>query len=187
MHIKHLSSVGCLASLSACLIAVGWLSTCAQESAPATPVVPAPLASPATPAAANAASPTAKGAPSVVAGIPVNYDEAKVGTYTLPNPLKLNDGRPVRDAKTWREKRRPEIVKLFETQQFGVAPGRPADESFEVFDKGTPALNGKAIRKQVRIYRAQLCSLLRDGRNAALHLARTREYSEATTDPRRRI
>ena len=103
-------------------------------------------APPATPQAA------AKAGPDMVAGIPVNYDEAKVGTYTLPNPLKLNDGRPVRDAKTWREKRRPEIVKLFETQQFGVAPGRPADESFEVFDKGTPALNGKAIRKQVRIY-----------------------------------
>ena len=37
----------------------------------------------------------------MVAGIPVNYDEAKVGTYTLPDPLKLNDGKPVRDAKTW--------------------------------------------------------------------------------------
>ena len=38
---------------------------------------------------------------SEVAGIPVNYDEAKVGTYTLPDPLVLADGKPVRDAKTW--------------------------------------------------------------------------------------
>jgi len=90
--------------------------------------------------------------PDVVAGIPVNYDEAKVGTYTLPDPLKLNNGKPVRDAKTWYAKRRPEIVEMFETQQYGRAPGRPKDESFEVFDKGTPALNGKAIRKQVTIY-----------------------------------
>jgi hypothetical protein len=89
--------------------------------------------------------------PDVVAGIPVNYDEAKVGTYTLPDPLVLNDGKPVRNARTWYAKRRPEIVAMFETQQYGRAPGRP-EESFEVFDKGTPALNGKAIRKQVTIY-----------------------------------
>jgi hypothetical protein len=88
----------------------------------------------------------------VVAGIPVNYDEAKVGTYTLPDPLTLENGKPVRDAKTWWTKRRPEIVKLFETQQYGIAPGRPADESFEVTDKGTPALDGKAVRKQVTIH-----------------------------------
>ena len=101
---------------------------------------------------AQAPPPTPKPAPDVVAGIPVNYDEAKVGTYTLPDPLKLNDGKPVRDAKTWYSKRRPEIVEMFETQQYGKAPGRPAAESFEIVDKGTPALNGKAIRKQVTIY-----------------------------------
>ncbi len=31
--------------------------------------------------------PTPKASPDVVAGIPVNYDEAKVGTYSLPDPL----------------------------------------------------------------------------------------------------
>ena len=90
--------------------------------------------------------------PEVVAGIPVNYDESKVGSYTLPDALTLQNGQPVRDAKTWWTKRRPELVTLFETQQYGRAPGRPAGENFEVFDKGTPALDGKAIRKQVRIY-----------------------------------
>jgi hypothetical protein len=89
--------------------------------------------------------------PDVVAGIPVNYDEAKVGTYTLPDPLVLNNGKPVRNAKTWYSRRRPEIVEMFETQQYGRAPGKP-EQSFDVFDKGTPALNGKAIRKQVTIY-----------------------------------
>jgi hypothetical protein len=101
---------------------------------------------------AQTAPPTPKPSPDVVAGIPVNYDEAKVGTYSLPDPLQLNSGKPVRNAKTWYSKRRPEIVEMFETQQYGRAPGRPADESFEMVDPGTPALNGKAIRKQVTIY-----------------------------------
>jgi hypothetical protein len=89
---------------------------------------------------------------SEVAGIPVNYDEAKVGTYTLPPLLTLANGEPVRDAKAWTGKRRPEIVRLFEAHQYGRAPGRPKDMSFDVFDKGTPAMGGKAVRKQVTIY-----------------------------------
>jgi hypothetical protein len=88
----------------------------------------------------------------VVAGIPVNYDEARVGTYTLPDLLVLANGKPVRDAKTWNEKRRAEIVRLFEENQYGRSPGRPTAMSFDVFDKGTPALDGKATRRQVTIY-----------------------------------
>src|SRR5260370_14197027 len=88
----------------------------------------------------------------VVAGIPVNYDEARVGSYTLPDPLLLANGKPVRDAKTWNEKRRAEIVRLFEENQYGRSPGRPAAMSFDVFDKGTPALDGKGTRRQVTIY-----------------------------------
>jgi hypothetical protein len=101
--------------------------------------------------AQTTAPPTPKSLPSAVAGIPVNYDESKVGEYTLPDPLKLNNGKPVRNAKTWYTKRRPEIEEIFETQQYGRDPGRPADESFEVTDKGTPALDGNAIRRQVTI------------------------------------
>jgi hypothetical protein len=89
---------------------------------------------------------------SEVAGIPVNYDEARAGTYSLPDPLKLSDGKPVRDAQTWHKKRRPEIVRLFEENQFGRSPGRPAGMSFDIFDKGTPALDGKAIRRQVTVH-----------------------------------
>ena len=96
--------------------------------------------------------------PREVAGIPVNYDESKVGTYTLPDPLVMNDGKPVKDAKTWTMRRRPEIVRIFETQQFGVVPlraqRRPRGESFEVVEKGTEALGGKAIRRQVNIHLA---------------------------------
>jgi hypothetical protein len=110
------------------------------------------LISPALILQAQTPPPTPKPSPDAVAGIPVNYDEARVGSYTLPDPLTLNNGKSVRDARTWYSKRRPEIIAMFETQQYGRAPGRPPDESFEVVDKGTPALNGKAIRKQITIY-----------------------------------
>ncbi|HEY4381365.1 MAG TPA: acetylxylan esterase [Acidobacteriaceae bacterium] len=115
------------------------------------------------PAATAPATPAARPASNMIAGIPVNYDESKVGTYTLTDPLKFDDGKPVRSAKDW-AKRRAEIVKIFATQQYGIAPGRPADESFEVTDKGTPALDGKAIRKQVTIH------LSKDPSWPAIHL-----------------
>src|SRR6478672_9744814 len=89
--------------------------------------------------------------PKPVAGIPVNYDESKVGAYTLPDPLAMANGKRVRDARTWFEKRRPEIVKLFEDNEYGRAPGRPADMSFDVFEKDTLAFDGKALRRQVTV------------------------------------
>lgn len=88
----------------------------------------------------------------VKAGIPVNYTESRAGTYTLPDPLKLANGEPVLDAKTWFEKRRPEILKLFEDNQYGRMPKPPANGSFDVFEKGTPAFDGKAVRRQVTLY-----------------------------------
>jgi hypothetical protein len=90
-------------------------------------------------------------APTTIAGIPVNYDERKVGTYTLPDPLKASDGTRIADAAGWTAKRRPEIVRLFEAQQYGIAPGRPAALAFDVRERDASAFDGKAKRRQVRI------------------------------------
>lgn len=87
-----------------------------------------------------------------VASIPVNYTEAKVGDYTLPDPLLLANGQKVTDVRMWYEQRRPEIVKLFEENQFGRSPDHPTDMSFDVFDPGTSAFDGKALRRQVTIF-----------------------------------
>jgi hypothetical protein len=84
--------------------------------------------------------------------IPANYDEALAGGYTLPDPLVLANGKKVRDAATWNKQRRPEILQLFETNMHGRSPGRPAGMTFDVFDKGTPALDGKALRRQITVY-----------------------------------
>jgi hypothetical protein len=100
-------------------------------------------------AAAPAPDPAAAKQPAQPRG---NNDEGQVGSYVLPDPLLGADGKRVKDANTWYKKRRPEILKLAEDNQFGRTPGRPKDMTFEVFDKGTPAFNGKAIRKQITIY-----------------------------------
>src|SRR5258707_4938966 len=102
-------------------------------------------------AASSAVAQTAP-PPAIVAGIPVNYDESQVGTYTLPDPLVLANGKKVTDAKTWNEKRRPEIVKLFEENQYGKTRKLLPESHFRVFEGPTPAFDGKAIRKQVAIF-----------------------------------
>ena len=90
--------------------------------------------------------------PKTSAGFPINYEDDSVGSYTLPDPFTLRNGTRIRTAKEWTEKRRPELVKLFEENQFGKMPPRPAQLRFNVFDKGTPAFGGKALRKQVTVY-----------------------------------
>jgi hypothetical protein len=88
----------------------------------------------------------------VVAGIPVNYDESLSGKYTLPDPLLFPDGTKVKSAREWYKERRPQIVSLFEEHEYGKVPATTEKLKFNVFDKGTPALNGKALRKQITVY-----------------------------------
>ena len=84
----------------------------------------------------------------------VNYDEAKVPSYTLPDPLRMQDGTKVTDPETWRTRRRPELVRLFEENVYGRSP-KPADNiRFEVTSVDTRALGGKATRKEVTVFLA---------------------------------
>ena len=82
----------------------------------------------------------------------VNYDEAMVPKYTLPDPLVMQNGHKVTDAKMWQTQRRPEILKLFETYVYGKSPGRPREMTFKVFDVDPQALAGLATRKQVSVH-----------------------------------
>ena len=80
-----------------------------------------------------------------------NYDESKVSSYTLPDPLTFENGTRVRTAKDW-QPRRAEILSLFEENIFGRSPKAPSSINYKLFDTDKNALSGKATRKQVTIY-----------------------------------
>ena len=79
-----------------------------------------------------------------------NYDEAKVPKYKMTDPLVTVDGAKVTRSSQW-PKRRAEIRAMFEQHVYGKTP-KPKPVRFEVFEKGAKALNGKAIRRQVRAH-----------------------------------
>ena len=83
---------------------------------------------------------------------PTNYDESKVPSYKLPDPLVLLNGDKVTDAKTWITRRRPEILELFKTQVYGIMPAPPKAMSFQVTSSDKKALGGKATRREVSIH-----------------------------------
>ena len=71
-----------------------------------------------------------------------NYDESKANPYPdLPDPLVLKNGKKVTDAKTWREKRRPEIVEDFDREIYGRVPKNTPKVKWEIV-KDTMEMNG---------------------------------------------
>ncbi len=81
----------------------------------------------------------------------VNYDEARVPAYTLPDPLVLSSGERVTTAEMWIERRRPELLRLFETHVYGKMPPPLKQTSFRLRSTDRQALGGKAVRKLVTV------------------------------------
>ncbi|HEY6561574.1 MAG TPA: hypothetical protein VI072_30095 [Polyangiaceae bacterium] len=52
----------------------------------------------------------------------VNYDEAAVPAYTLPDALSCSDGKRAATTKLWFERRRPELLAAFAREMYGEAP-----------------------------------------------------------------
>jgi hypothetical protein len=86
-----------------------------------------------------------------IAAPETNYDQARVGTYTLPPLLVCGDGTTVTTKEQWNEKRRPELLELFQAHVYGRTPAGAPDVKFTVSDVTTDALNGLATRKLVNI------------------------------------
>jgi hypothetical protein len=80
-----------------------------------------------------------------------NEDEALVPAYTLPDPLRFQDGSPVDSIAVWTQGRRPEILKLFAEHVYGRSPARPAGARSVVVEEDRKALGGRATRRQVRV------------------------------------
>lgn len=79
------------------------------------------------------------------------YDEARVPPYTLPEVLKSLDGKTVDKATTWEQKRRPEILTLFENNIYGQMPKSYDKISYETVNEVANAMDGKAHLKEVKI------------------------------------
>jgi hypothetical protein len=80
-----------------------------------------------------------------------NYYEEKVPAYTLPDPLKMVDGREVKNARGWTNGRREEILELFRTNVFGRMPSTPYGQKFRIVNTDSNAMEGTATLKEVDI------------------------------------
>jgi hypothetical protein len=71
-----------------------------------------------------------------------NYDEAKANPYpNLPDPLTLKNGKKVKEARTWWNKRRPEIIEDFDREIYGRVPKNAPGVNWEIVST-TPEKNG---------------------------------------------
>jgi len=80
-----------------------------------------------------------------------NWDEAKVGSYTLPDMFALAGGGQVTSAEVWETQRRGELLALFRSEVYGVAPPKPDNLTFRVVETNPQAMEGKATLKRVAI------------------------------------
>src|SRR5690606_9122021 len=79
----------------------------------------------------------------------------------IPDPLKLDRGMRVKTVDEWERIRRPEIRELFSRHMYGYSPA-PPELSYRMLSHDRDALDGKAIRKQVRVFFAPDTSVWMD-------------------------
>ena len=80
---------------------------------------------------------------------PVNYDEAAIPPYEVPELLRFGDGRPV-GAADWPERRR-EMLDVLAAEMFGREPPPPEAFEWDLLEEG-PTGGGLGIRRQYRIW-----------------------------------
>jgi len=93
-----------------------------------------------------------------------NYDEQLVPQYVLPQLLKTNNGKPVRNKTEWETVRRPEIIHLFEENVYGQMPHDIDSIKYIPSHTDSVAMNGKAVLKQIDI------NVFRRNKSVTIHL-----------------
>ena len=78
-----------------------------------------------------------------------SYDESKANPYPLPDPLVLKNGQPVKDAATWWNQRRPEILEDFRAQVYGRIPENTPKVTWQVTATNASAAGGTAVKRTV--------------------------------------
>jgi hypothetical protein len=84
----------------------------------------------------------------------INYEEARVTPYELPDPLRTAKGVTVRTAAAW-PARRNEIRELFREHVYGRSPGAPERLRFDVLEKNASAMDGAATLERVAVVSTQ--------------------------------
>lgn len=79
----------------------------------------------------------------------VNYDEAKVPKYTLPEILLTKNGKKIQTKKQW-EANRKHLLTLFTKNKYGPNPNLKPKVHFELIHE-TEVFDNKAIQRQVAI------------------------------------
>jgi hypothetical protein len=69
----------------------------------------------------------------------------------LPDPLVMIDGQRVTSKQQWVEKRRPELIALFEHYMYGKAPAAPEKIDATIEREDRHFFGGKATKKEVTI------------------------------------
>jgi len=75
-----------------------------------------------------------------------NYDESKANPYpTLPDPLKLANGKTVKSAKDWWKKRRPELAAIYDREIYGRMPANVPGVTWTVKESREDVVGGKPV------------------------------------------
>jgi hypothetical protein len=131
-----------------------------------------------------------------------NYDESKANIYPrLPDPLVMNDGKPVTTAAMWLAQRRPEIVADFNREILGRAPpGLPSvtwqtvsseEEQYEGVPVVTRRLLGHVDNSSYPLINVTIDMIVTTPARAAgpvpivMELAFAKDYEDALAHPGR--
>ena len=87
----------------------------------------------------------------MLALLPLNMNAQPSNPYELPDPLRMENGKEVRNKRQWNKVRRPELMEILRSQMFGREPGAAPDLHSVILEESNDALGGLATRRQVKL------------------------------------